>query len=364
MTDQQKVIAPENDEISLKELILKIKDWIAYLKSKIIIIVLFGLLGSILGFTYAYLQKPTYKAVLTFALEDDKANGGLSGAMGLASSIGIDLGSSGGGGGAFAGNNLMELMKSKLLVEKTLLNPVTINGETFTMAEYYIRNNKLREQWSKNQSLSNVTILPNADPTKFTVLQDSVLQILYKEVTSTDALSIQQKDKKVSITTIEVTSENENFAKLFCEHLIKETSNFYIETKSKKSRINVEILQKQTDSIRAELNGAITSVAVETDNVFNLNPALNVRNTPTKRKQVDVQANTAILTQLIAQLEIAKVNLRKETPLIQIIDQPIFPLEKIKTGKLKSLLLGGFLAGFLSILFLALGRMYKKLMAA
>ena len=363
MTDQQKVFAPENDEISLKELILKIKDWIAYLKSKIIIIVLFGLLGSILGFTYAYLQKPTYKAVLTFALEDDKASGGLSGAMGLASSIGIDLGSSG-GGGAFAGSNLMELMKSRLLVEKTLLNPVTINGETITMAEYYIRNNKLREQWSKNPTLSKVQFLPNADPTKFTVLQDSVLQILYKEVTSTDALSIQQKDKKVSITTIEVTSENENFAKLFCEHLIKETYNFYIETKSKKSRINVEILQKQTDSIRAELNGAITSVAVETDNVFNLNPALNVRNTPTKRKQVDVQANTAILTQLIAQLEIAKVNLRKETPLIQIIDQPIFPLEKIKTGKLKSLLLGGFLAGFLSILFLAFGRMYKKLMAA
>jgi uncharacterized protein involved in exopolysaccharide biosynthesis len=352
MSEQLNNQQESNDEISLKELILKLKEWVAYFKTKWLIIVLFGLMGSILGYTYAYYQKPTYKAILTFALEDDKAaGGGLGGAMGLASTLGIDVGSSG-GGGAFAGSNLIELMKSRLLVEKTLLNTIQINGETITMAEYYIRNNKLREeQWNKNPKLNGIQFLPNADRTKFTILQDSILQSIFKAVTSPAALLIQQKDKKVSITTIEVTNENENFAKLFCENLIKETSNFYIETKSKKSRLNVEILQKQTDSIRGELNGAITGVAVELDNVYNLNPAFNVRNAPSKRRQVDVQANTAILTQLIAQLELAKVSLRKETPLIQMIDQPILPLEKIRTGKLTSLILGGFLAVFFTILF-------------
>ena len=363
MSEQLNNQQESNDEISLKELMLKLKDWVAYFKTKWLIIVLVGIIGSLLGYAYAYFQKPTYKAVLTFALEDDKTAGGsLSGAMGLASTLGIDVGSSG-GGGAFAGSNLIELMKSRLLVEKTLLNTIQINGEIITMAEYYIRINKLRAQWNKNAKLNGIQFLPNADRTQFTVLQDSVLQTFFKAVTSPAALLIQQKDKKVSITTIEVTNENENFAKLFCENLIKETSNFYIETKSKKARLNVEILQKQTDSIRAELNGAITGVAVEMDNVYNLNPAFNVRNTPSKRKQVDVQANTAILTQLIAQLELAKVSLRKETPLIQIIDQPIFPLEKIRTGKLTSLILGGFLAVFITIIFLASGRMYKKIMA-
>lgn len=363
MSEQLNNLPTQNDEISLKELMLKLRDWVAYFKTKWLIIILFGLMGSILGYSYAYYQKPTYKAVLTFALEDDKGSGGgMGGAMGLASSLGIDVGSSG-GGGAFAGSNLIELMKSRLLVEKTLLNTIQINGETLTMAEYYIRNNKLREQWNKNPKLNGIQFLPYADRTKFTVLQDSILQSIFKAVTSPKTLLIQQKDKKVSITTIEVTNEDENFAKLFCENLIKETSNFYIETKSKKARLNVEILQKQTDSIRAELNGAITGVAVEMDNVYNLNPAFNVRNTPSKRRQVDVQANTAILTQLIAQLELAKVNLRKETPLIQMIDQPILPLEKIRTGKLTSLILGGFLAVFITILFLAFGHMYKKLMA-
>ena len=343
MSEQLNNPATDNDEISLKELVLKIKEWVAYLKTKFLLIVLMGLIGGILGYTYAYFQKLTYKAVLTFALEEDKGGGGgLGGALGLASSFGIDV-------------------KSRLLVEKTLLNPVVVGNETITIAEYYIRNNKLREKWLEKPELKNIQFLPNADRSKFTLQQDSVLQSLFKALTNPKALGILQKDKKVSITSIEVTNENEAFAKTFCENLAKETSEFYIETKSKKSRLNVEILQKQADSIRGELNGAITGVAAEMDNVYNLNPAFNVRSTPSKRRQVDVQANTAILTQLVAQLELSKVTLRKETPLIQVIDKPILPLEKEKLGKLKSLILGGFLACFLTVLYLVFGRLYKKL---
>ena len=346
-----------NDEISLKELIQKIKDWVAYLKNKWKIILLVSTVGAFIGVFYAYRQPITYKAVLTFALEEDKGGGGgLGGALGLASTFGIDLGSS--GGGAFAGTNLMELMKSRLIVEKTLLNPIVVKGDTISLAEYYIQINELREKWAKN-----IVFLPNADRSNFSLQQDSILQTIFKSLTDPKTLSINQKDKKVSITSIEVISESEKFAKAFCENLAKETSEFYIETKSKKSRLNTEILQRQTDSIRNELNNAITGVAAASDNVYNLNPALNVKSSPGKRRQVDVQANTAILTQLVAQLELSKVTLRKETPLIQVIDRPILPLEKEKVGKLKSLILGGFLAGFLTVLYLVFSNLYKKLVA-
>lgn len=354
--------AVDADEISLKELIQKIKDWIAYLKSKWKIILLAGVLGAAIGVVDAFFQKPTYKAVLTFALEEDKGGGGgLGGAMGLASSFGIDLGSS--GGGAFAGSNLMELMKSRLLVEKTLLNPVVVNGDTISLAEYYIQINELREKWSEKPALKNVQFLPNSERSNFTLQQDSILQTIFKSLTDLKSLTISQKDKKISITNIEVISENEKFAKVFCENLAKETSEFYIETKSKKSRLNVEILQKQTDSIREALNSAITGVASASDNVYNLNSALMVKRAPSTKKQVDVQANTAILTQLVAQLELSKVTLRKETPLIQVIDRPILPLEKDKVSKLKSLILGGFLAGFLTVLYLVFSSLYKKIVA-
>jgi uncharacterized protein involved in exopolysaccharide biosynthesis len=357
---EQPVQPIDNDEISLKELIQKIQEWVAYLKTQWKLIFGIAALGAIIGFAYASFQKPTYQATSTFVLEEDKGGGGLGGAMGLASSFGFDLG--GGGGGLFTSSNIIELMKSRLVVEKTLLNPVQVAGKEISLADYYVQINKLKEAWVKKPALANISFPANADRTKFSLEQDSILQSISAGLTKNN-LVIAQKDKKVSIISLTVKTENELFSKLFCEQLLKETSDFYIETKSKKSRLNVEILQHQADSIRAELNGAITGVAAASDNVYNLNPAFNVKRTPSTRRQVDVQANTAILTQLVAQLELSKVSLRKETPLVQLIDRPILPLEKEKLGRIKSFVLGGFLAGFLSVLYLVFGRLYKNLVA-
>ena len=63
------------------------------------------------------------------------------------------------------------------------------------------------------------------------------------------------------------------------------------------------------------------------------------------------------MTELVKQSEMAKVTLRKETPLIQVIDQPILPLKKENFGKAKGIVLGGFLAGFLVVL----GLIFKKI---
>ena len=313
MTEQQQQI--DNDEISLKELIQKIQEWTLYLKTQWKLIIGIAALGGIIGFVYASFQKPSYLATSTFVLEEDKGGGGgLGGALGLASSFGFDLG--GGGGGLFTSSNIIELMKSRLVVEKTLLNPIQVAGKKISLADYYIQINELKEVWSKTPALANINFPVNADRTKFSLQQDSILQTISAGLTK-NHLVIAQKDKKVSIISLTVKTESELFSKLFCEQLLKETSDFYIETKSKKSRLNVDILQHQADSIRAELNSAITGVATASDNVYNLNPALNVKRTPSTRRQVDVQANTAILTQLVAQLELSKVSLRKETPLVQ-----------------------------------------------
>jgi uncharacterized protein involved in exopolysaccharide biosynthesis len=357
MTEQQQQI--DNDEISLKELIQKIKEWIAFLKTQWKLIVGIAALGSVIGFVYANFVKPQYIATTTFVLEEDKGGGGgLGGALGIASSFGLDLG--GGGGGLFSSTNIIELMKSRFVVEKALLTQVKVVEKEISLADYYIQINDLKKDWNKKSSLANISFPVNADRTKFSLQQDSILETISAELKKNN-LTIVQKDKKITIINLTVKSENELFSKLFCEQLLKETSDFYIETKSRKSRLNVDVLQHQADSIRNELNNAITGVAAASDNVYNLNPAFNVKTTPSRRKQVDVQANTAILTQLVAQLELAKVSLRKETPLVQLIDRPILPLEKDKIGWLQSLLIGGFLAGVLSVLSLTFLQLYRKM---
>lgn len=342
------------DEISLKELFENGKEWYAYFLSQWKIIVLAGFIGAAIGLTISLIKKPIYTATMTFALEDENVGGGLGGAIGLASSFGFDLGA--GGGSVFFGSNLIELFKSRKMVQQTLLMPVVVDGKTISLAEMYIQNAKWRKKWNKDLKLADIQFLPNPTHKNFTRVQDSILGAIFSDL-SKNSLSVVQKDKKIDIITIDFSSTNELFSKYFCEALAKQVGDFYVTTKTKKARANMVILQKQTDSIRGELNGAITGVAVANDNTFSLNPALNVRRTPSSKRQVDVQANTAILIELVKQTELAKVTLRKETPLIQVIDSPILPLEKERFGKAKGILIGGFLAGFLAAVNLILRKL-------
>jgi len=349
----------KNDEVTLKEIILKVKEWSIYLRSKWQIIILAAIIGATIGLIYSSSQKSIYTATLSFVLEDEKSGAGLGTALGLAGSLGLDLGT--GGGSIFTGSNLTELFKSRAMVEQTLLRPINRNGKEISLAEAYIQNQGWREVWNKNKELKTIQFVPSNKRLNFTRLHDSVLGVMYQNLSKT-SLTVGQKDKKVAIITIEVTSTDELFAKNFCEALVEQVSDFYVTTKSKKARLNMAVLERQTDSIRRELNAAITGVAVANDNTFGLNPALNVRRAPSVRRQVDVQANTVILTELVKQSELAKVTLRKETPLIQVIDKPILPLEKKYFSKGKALFLGGFIGIILTAIYFAIKKLYSNML--
>lgn len=331
---------PQKDEIILKELLLKTGEWFRYLRSKWLIIGLVSILGAALGFWYATTQKPTYTASLSFALEEEGV--GASAAMGLASQLGLDI-SGASSGGAFKGANVLEIFKSRLMIQKALLEPVSLNSKK-SFAALYIDANEWREKWQEKLELKNIQFPVHA--TGLSRIQDSVLGVIHEKLMKKE-LTVGQKDKKNSVIFVELATKSEEFSKNFTETLAVIVSDFYIETKSKKAKNNLAILERQRDSIRAALNGSLTGVAVSNDQVFGLNPALNVRRVPGIKKEVDVQANTAILTELVKQTELARINVRKETPLIQVIDKPILPLKKEKFGKAKGLVLGGLLAAFL-----------------
>jgi hypothetical protein len=359
MTDLNKPTPNTDDEISLKELLQKAKEVYQFLLSKWKTILYAGCIGAILGLGYSFIKKPVYTATYSFVLEDEKS-GGLSGALSLASQFGLDIGGAG-GGGAFAGDNLLELMKSRTMVQQALLSPIVLNGKKESLLNYYIAYNNLREAWSDKPELAKLNFPINADPATFSRAQDSVLMKIHENLIK-NFLSVAKIDKKLSIIKVEVKSENELFAKAFAEALVAQVSRFYVDTKTQKSAKNVAILQHQADSVRQRLNQAIGGVATANDANPNLNPARQVLRVPSQQRQVDVQANTAILTELVKNLELAKLALRRETPLIQVVDKPVLPLEVDKLGKFLGLILGGFLAGFFSVAYLLAKKLIVNLM--
>ncbi|TCC96248.1 GumC domain-containing protein [Pedobacter hiemivivus] len=350
-----------SDEISLKELILKMQEYWRYLLSKWFIILVFGILGGLLGFTYAHFKKTTYIASTTFVLEDGGASGGsLGGLSGLASIAGVDLGS--GGGGIFQGDNILELYKSRKMIEKTLLTEVEFDGKKQLLVERYVDFNHLRDDWNDKHELRKIQFLGDS-PESNIRLRDSILGAIVTDINK-NYLSVVKPDKKLSIINAVVNAEDELFAKVFNEQIVKNVNDFYVQTKTKKSIDNVVILQQKTDSVRAVMNGAIYSAAAIADATPNLNPTRQLQRTaPIQRSQFSAETNKAMLSALVQNLEMSKIALRKETPLIQVIDEPVFPLQKDKFSKIKGIIIGGLSGGFLIVIILLFSRIFKSMMA-
>jgi len=354
-------IPEKTNEVSFRELIHSLRDLFQYLLSKWIVILLFVIAGGILGLVFSVRSKVTYLANCTFVLEEESGSGGGIGQLaGLASMVGLDLG--GGGGGVFQGENLLELYRSRMMITKTLLSTYEIDGKPTLLVDRFIQLNQLKETiWKDNARLKAVHFIPGKDG-EMSRLQDSLLTDFATQIDKRYLVVI-KPDKKLNIIKVQVTAPDEQFAKGFNDLIVKNVNDFYVQTKTKKSSVNLAIIQHQTDSVRRMLNGAISGVARTADVNPNANPSRLILKVPSQLRQVDVQANTAILTELVKNLEISKVSLRKETPLIQVIDAPIYPLPAKTTGKQFSIFVGAFLVGLFGVIYLTIRRAVRSVLA-
>ena len=346
----------ESDEISLKELIMSGKRTWQFLLGKWKLILVAGLLGAGIGLAMAYIIKPKYIAKLTFSVENEKGNP-LGSYAGLASMAGIDIG--GGGGTMFNSDNIMSIMKSRKMVVNTLLSPITVDNKKTTLIDYYLTFKHIKAKWSKKPKLANLKFDLNLNPDSLTRLQDSVLWEIHK-VLSKEALSINKPDKKLGLIEATCTSTNEIFSKVFLETLSRQVTDFYVEIKTRRQKENVDLLQNRADSLYGVLSNSMYKSAALADQ--NLNMARQVAGVDRQRKQVDLQVASTAYGEVIKNLEIAKITLQKETPLIQMIDEPVLPLEKVKLSRLKALVIGGFLAGFVVVGFLLMQKFFAGIM--
>jgi len=347
----------ESDEISLKELILKGKEIWQFLLRKWIIIIVAAFIGASVGVAIAWLTKPQYIAKLTFSVENEKSNS-LGAYSGLASMAGIDLG--GGGGSMFSSDNIMSIMTSRKMIVNTLLSPINVNNKKVTLIEYWLSFNHIKDKWAEKPKLAGLKFSLNLNPDSLTRQQDSLLTNIQSSLIKT-VLSISKPDKKLSLIVATCTSENEGFSKSFLETLNNQVTDFYIQIKTKRQKENVDILQNKSDSLYKVMSNSMYRSATLTDQ--NINMVKQIAGVDRQKKQIDLQVASTAYTEIIKNLEMAKITLQKETPLIQVIDQPVLPLLKEKASRLKGLLIGGFLAGFLMVGFLLGQKYFREMMA-
>jgi len=308
--------------------------------------------GAIL---YAIFSPPRYQAQVNFVIEESKQNaGGLFSA--LAGQVGMDLSAVTGTSGLLAGDNVLQLLKSPTLLKKVLLSAHPIDSShslAFHYAKVYgweDRFNKLATSGWKLFPVNGISGTLGRD-------QDSLLNLLSKRILEKE-LSVFKPDRKLSVFSLEVTTRDELLSQQISLRMIKEAADLYINTKTKRLRTNVERLQRKADSISVLLNKQTFSTAAA--NLFNANVG-----DVTTSANLDISAReksmlSVVYADLNKSLEINRTALIQETPTIEVIDKPIFPLKKLYWPWYQATIYGALAGAGVFVLLILLGIFSKS----
>jgi len=141
--------------------------------------------------------------------------------------------------------------------------------------------------------------------------------------------------------------KDEKLALLFCDRMIKQSTEFFITTKTKRLRENVNRLQFRADSIEHILNGKTYAVSSANKDIVDLNPAYTSANANVEIKDRDKVVLNAVYSETVKSLEASKTTLAQETPTVQIVDEPELPLNKNRLKYYLAIPIGILLAEFL-----------------
>ena len=339
----------QENKISFADIKKVVIDYASYIWSKKWVLLAAGIVGVIIGVINAFIYKPTYTATYKFSIESKSSAG--SGLSALNLLAGINSSS-----GTFSGDNLVELFRSRSMVEMALLKPIVIDGDTMNLLEYKILADSSRLYCGQNETkekLSNPHIATLCDVTfpykqnrdSFSRAQDSIIKVIASGMMQNDIL-IEKIDKKLSYANFSVNSKDERFAKEFSASLIKTVFDFYLKSKRENAQRNIAEFQMRADSIRKELNKSLYAAAHYRD--LNMNPSKSVLGVEQLKYQTDIQINTAAYSEIVKNIEVMKLDMAKSEPLIQEIDVPRYPLANDKKGKFKTGIKYGFVFGFLT----------------
>lgn len=304
------------------------------------------LLGGAVGYYKTRNIQPTYTANITFVLSSDPK--GSNGLAGLAAQLGFDATTSS-PENIFSGENIIELFKSRSLIGSALQSVVD-SSTNQTLLNYIVQHN-YKNLYNKIGPLGN-------DPKTYNTIQTNLYRNIITYVSR--SFTVFKKDKKLIFYIISATSYNSDIAYYISKYMLDQTSKYFIGTKTKVAATSVTLLEHEADSLAMVLRNTYSSTASVMDRTYNLNPSVSIQRSGSLFNQAKATAYTAAYTEVMRSLEMAKINLQKETPLYRIIDEPELPLKPVQINKSKHIIFTSLVGGVFMIILLISEFLYKK----
>jgi hypothetical protein len=271
-------------------------------------------LGLFAGVISAFFMPQQYTASITMGIEEEKVGGFEA----LMAQFGLDAGGLN-PGGVFEGESLITLFNTRNIIEKTLESKTIKGKDSVVFAD---------ELWKTTKYVNEPCFKDlNFNDKKYfnTKLRDSALYLLFL-YSKKSVLNISKPDKKQAFIVIQCKHANAEIAHKYCELIVDKLSSYYLEVITSKARNNLRILKHEADSLKQTLQQNFHQSASLGD--MNVNPLRQVMKVEQSRSMVDLQISISMYGEIAKQMKLAEISLRKQTPLVQVVDYPKYPFEK------------------------------------
>ena len=344
----------EDDEITLKELILKIREYSKEIFRNWWILLLFILPISAYMLYEAYNTKKTYKANLTFIVNDDKgASLGLSAALG-------GLGDLAGGAGSKL-DKIIEFSKSRRILQTALFRTGKIDGITDFYANHLIRDQEFHEKWEKDTTGLKGFLYKRGDVDNFSRTENKALLALQEILVGKKPIFTGSYEKKSEIMKLVLTTNSEELSIDLLRSIYVDLSAYYIDKSISKERKTYDVFKAKGDSLRAlSLNKDRSADQYEDNHRGSL--FLEDKREADRYKK-DAMLYGTLYAETQKNLNLAGFALESKLPYIQDIDMPIAPIKPEIKSKKMALIIGFALGGFLGAIVVILRKILREAMA-
>jgi len=336
------------DSLSLKSTILTIRSYLFYLLGKWWVYFLVIAIALAISFFYLSVRPHKYIAKTTF-MTSSGGDSGLSSMLQLAAGqFGIVPPSS--GGNTLSADKLIELMGTKTIIIGSLLKEGEVDGQSDMLINHYL---KMRNDYSDDHKFTSTQIA------EFSIDENDMAEDI---LTNVQERVLEANSSENGIIRASVKMANEQLAKQFLDKLVAEVSHYHTATATEKEERELEMIQDRADSIKQALDVAEYNLSSWYDRQSRSLKAAAV-SAQSYVQQVKLDREAEILGQsyieIVKGLELTKLSLLRQTPVIQIIDPPSYPLDSDEPNKL--MIFGLSIAGLLGLttLILILRKMIK-----
>jgi len=350
----------QSDEITLREILLGVQNYWQELWRKKVWIILAGLLAGAF-FAWRAIKVPvTYTAELTFMVNEDES-GGLGGVSAILGTFGL--------GGGRRGQNLekvMELTRSRRILQEALLDVAVVNGKNDYLANHIIDLYQLREKWAEKGSDELAQFSFRRDSAmQFDTTENKVLKTVYGRVkgnpqNDVEGLLTISYGEDTGILSMKIESEDEDLSIALVNVIYEKLSNFYIEKTIEKHQATFDNVASKTDSIYSELASIEYQYAQLDDRSTSV--FLRKENLQRDRLSKRMQMLTLMYGEAVKNRETAAFLLDNATPYFQVVDRPIPPLQPVKPSWLLQLILGGTFGGMIAGIIVVIRKMMNDAM--